>query len=113
MTVGGVATSTTLRRRWHTGGNARHHLIDPVTGLPSDTDLNLVTVIAAEAWVAEVLAKAVLLRGGPHVFDLLGGTGAEGLAVTEDGAVHASEGLAPYLDGASLPEVLPAAPAAG
>ena len=78
---GAVATSTTLRRRWQRDGQIRHHLIDPQTGLPSDTDLTLATVVAAEAWVAEVLAKAVLLAGSAHPFDILGGTGAEALVV--------------------------------
>ena len=61
--VGAVATSTTLRRRWTVDGQVRHHLIDPTTGEPSRSDLELITVIAGEAWVAEVMAKAVLLRG--------------------------------------------------
>jgi thiamine biosynthesis lipoprotein len=92
---GGLATSTTLRRRWLVDGGERHHLIDPGTGLPSDTDLDLATVVAGEAWVAEVLAKAVLLRGSDRAFHLLGGTGAEGLAVA-GGEVLASPGLAAF-----------------
>ena len=46
-------------------------------GEPADTDLNLVTVIAGTAWAAEVLAKAVLVRGSTHPFDLVDGTGAD------------------------------------
>jgi thiamine biosynthesis lipoprotein len=103
---GGVATSTTLRRRWQSGGRPVHHLIDPVTGLPSDTDLNLVTTVAADAWVAEVLAKAVLLRGSAHPFDILGGTGAAALAVDEHGRVLATPEVADYVGGAALPAVV-------
>src|SRR5205085_3364897 len=65
---GAVATSTILRRSWTVDGRSRHHLIDPRTGRPADTDLNLATVVAGQAWVAEVLAKAVLLRGAAHPF---------------------------------------------
>ena len=97
---GGVATSTTLKRRWATAdGDERHHLIDPATGLPSASDLVLVTVVAGSAWAAEVLAKAVLLRGSAHPFDILGGTGAEALAVTDDGRVLASDGLVAFTGG--------------
>jgi thiamine biosynthesis lipoprotein len=96
---GAVATSTTLKRRWSTGGDARHHLIDPATGLPSDSDLVLVTAVAATGWQAEVLAKAVLLRGSAHPFDILGGTGAEALAVTEDGRVLTSCGFTAFTGG--------------
>jgi len=104
---GAVATSTTLRRRWHTGGEARHHVIDPQTGLPSTTDLTLATVVSADAWVAEALAKAVLLAGSAHPFDILGGTGASGLTVDGDGRVAASGGMADFLGGATLPEAIP------
>jgi thiamine biosynthesis lipoprotein len=99
---GAVATSTTLCRRWEVGGRQRHHLIDPRTGLPSDTDVNLAAVLASEAWVAEVLAKAVLLRGGSHPFDILGGTGANGLVVGADGRVQATAGWAAHMGNARL-----------
>ena len=104
---GAVATSTTLRRQWKVEGAPRHHLIDPGTGLPSDSDLTLACVITAHAWAAEVLAKAVLLRGSAHPFDLLGGTGAQALVVDRDGRVIATDGFGAYLGGAALPERLP------
>ncbi|MEY2570733.1 MAG: FAD:protein transferase [Acidimicrobiaceae bacterium] len=94
---GAVATSTTLKRAWNSDGERRHHLIDPTTGEPSTTDINLVTVIAGDAWKAEVLAKAVLLRGSDHPFDIIGGTGAAALAVTDDGTILLSDGFAAFL----------------
>lgn len=87
VTDGAVASSTTLRRRWTVDGVERHHLIDPRTGEPADTDLDHVTVVAGSAWAAEVLAKAVLIRGSAHPWDLVDGTGAAALAVTEAGEV--------------------------
>jgi thiamine biosynthesis lipoprotein len=106
LAAGAVATSTTLRRRWTIDGVERHHLVDPQTGAPSTSDLAHVTVVAAHAWVAEVLAKAVLLRGSPHQFDLLGGTGAEALAVDRDGVITVSPGFAAFAGDAVLPGVL-------
>ena len=93
---GAVATSTTLRRRWTVAGRARHHVIDPRTGQPSDTDLDAMTIVAGEAWRAEVLATAGLLRGSARAFDLLDDR-AHGLAVTSLGEVTCSPGLGPYL----------------
>ena len=93
---GAVATSSVLRRRWRQGGEARHHLIDPRTGAPSSSPLVQATAVAATGWEAEVLAKAVLLNGDAHPFDILGGTGAEALAVAGDGAVLTSPGLARF-----------------
>jgi thiamine biosynthesis lipoprotein len=92
LAEGAVATSTTLRRRWTVDAHERHHLIDPRTGEPAVTDLTLASVISGEAWVAEVLAKAVLLRGSRHAFDLLGCDDAA-LAVDGDGRAQTSDGF--------------------
>lgn len=56
----GAATSGTQGRRW---GKRSHHLIDPRTGLPAETDLTEVSVIARTGVEAEVLAKTALLLG--------------------------------------------------
>lgn len=64
LTDGGVATSSRCRRRWTApDGTERHHLIDPRTARPAVTPALTATVVAAEAWQAEVLAKAALLDG--------------------------------------------------
>jgi thiamine biosynthesis lipoprotein len=57
---GGVATSTVRRRSW---GPGLHHVIDPRTAAPSETDLLQVTVTASTCAEAEVRATEVLLRG--------------------------------------------------
>jgi thiamine biosynthesis lipoprotein len=63
LTCGAVATSGRDRRRWRTADGERHHLIDPATGLPAESDILRVTVVAATAVEAEVLAKALFLAG--------------------------------------------------
>lgn len=60
---GGLATSGRDRRRWRRGAENRHHLIDPATGSPSQTDLLRVTAIGRSAVDAEVLAKVLFLGG--------------------------------------------------
>jgi thiamine biosynthesis lipoprotein len=70
------------------GGDARHHLIDPMTGTPAETRLAGVTVVTGTGWTAEVLAKAVFLAGQTRGAELLRANGAAGLAITDDGAVH-------------------------
>jgi FAD:protein FMN transferase len=93
MHAGAVATSTTLRRRWTVDGQQRHHLIDPDTGTPTDSDIDVVTVIAAAAWTAEVLAKAVLLRGSQRAFDIIDDVCAHALVIDSAGAVRATPGF--------------------
>lgn len=94
---GAVATSTTLRRRWAGTDGEQHHLIDPVTGRPSLTDVGLSSVVTGEAWRAEVLAKAVLLRGMARAFDLMDGPSAEALVVGSDGRVAVTAGFDAFL----------------
>jgi len=60
---GGVATSGKDRRRWLRNGIPRHHIIDPSTSQPAETDLLTVTVIAPNLLQAEAAAKAVFILG--------------------------------------------------
>jgi thiamine biosynthesis lipoprotein len=98
LATGGVATSSRLRRRWWRAGRALHHIIDPVTGAPADTPLGSATVIAGDAWRAEVLATAVLVAGGrDQAARLVETAGATGLVVAAPGAWYALPGLEPFL----------------
>lgn len=96
---GAIASSTTLLRRWTANGAEQHHLIDPHTGEPSESDITFASVIAAEAWEAEVLAKAVLLRGTERAFDLLVPGRHAALIVDRDGNIRTSEGFAAFTGG--------------
>ena len=58
-TDAGAATSGTSGRRWAGG----HHLVDPRTGRPAQTDVAAVSVVAADALTAEVLAKTAAISG--------------------------------------------------
>lgn len=55
----GIATSGTSGRHWPGG----HHLIDPRSGIPAETDIAAVSVVAGSALRAEVLAKGACLAG--------------------------------------------------
>jgi thiamine biosynthesis lipoprotein len=63
LTSGAIATSGRDRRHWRRGDEERHHLIDPATGRPAQTDLLRVTVVASTATEADVLAKTLFLGG--------------------------------------------------
>lgn len=90
---GGVATSTRLRRAWRRAGRDLHHLLDPASGEPAAGGLASVTVLAAEAWWAEVLAKAAFVAGPSDGARLVVEHGATGLLVHDDGRVDELDGL--------------------
>lgn len=81
---GGVATSSTLKRRWSNG----HHLIDPRTGKPAKTDLVAATVRAASATQAEGAAKIALLLGENPARAFLERAGLAALLVKSDGTIR-------------------------
>jgi thiamine biosynthesis lipoprotein len=64
---GAVATSTATRRRWKQANQERHHLINPRTQQPAETDWLSVTVLASHAAQAEVYAKSLLIGGAQEV----------------------------------------------
>ena len=104
MPVFDVATSTTLRRRWADHGRTQHHLIDPVTGAPAAGTTESVSVIAARAWQAEILAKAAIIAGPDLALQLIETVGADALVLDADGSRRATPGLARFL--APTPEVV-------
>jgi thiamine biosynthesis lipoprotein len=93
---GAIATSTRLRRAWERDGRVLHHLIDPRTGLPAESGLASVTVVAGEAWRAEVLAKSAFIAGAAEGRGLISDAGATGLFLYDDGRVEDLEGLAKF-----------------
>ena len=82
-----VATSTTARRRWQTGGEIRHHLIDPRTGRPSTSGVASATVVADTVAHAETLAKAALVLGPEDGRALLERSGVAGVLILDSGAL--------------------------
>lgn len=94
---GGVATSGITKRRWRTASGWQHHLIDPRTGRPSESDLAAVTVVAPTAVAAEVAAKAVLLLGATTgAAALEASPELAGLLVRRDGTVLTTAGFDRY-----------------
>jgi FAD:protein FMN transferase len=69
--LGGLATSSSAKRRWLRGGEWQHHLIDPRTGRPSASPWTDVTVCASTCVDADIAAKAAFLLGrdGPEWLD--------------------------------------------
>ena len=85
---GAVATSSIGRRRWQRNGQTMHHLIDPRTGQPSDSDLHTVTVLAPTTEQAEVAAKTVLMLGTLAGADWLAQQDLRGLLIDRNRQEH-------------------------
>jgi FAD:protein FMN transferase len=90
---GALATSGQDRRRWNRGGREQHHLIDPATGKPADSEFVRVSVAAACAVEAEVLAKALFLADEESAVREADSLGAPAILVTVDGRTVLAGGL--------------------
>jgi len=85
---GALATSSVTRRRWLQGTQPRHHIIDPRTGAPVESDWLSVSVAAQKPATVEAFAKALLIAGprrGPELASRV--PGLKFIAVQADGSL--------------------------
>ena len=103
LKTGSIVTSGTDYRRWQKANHSQHHLIDPRTGLPANTDVLSATVIHSHAPTAEVYAKAIVLLGSRAGLEWINGQWEHAaLVVRNDGAVLATNAFQNYiLEGAT------------
>jgi FAD:protein FMN transferase len=90
LSGGALATSGRDRRRWRRAGRDLHHLIDPATGAPAETDLLRATAVGSDAAEAEVLAKWLFLAGESAAL----ASGVTCILVREDGSLRLGGDLA-------------------
>jgi thiamine biosynthesis lipoprotein len=85
LSDGGLVMSTTQMRRWQrSDGRTAHHLIDPATGAPADTDVIAVAVASMSAARGEALAKAAVVAGRAAAVEMLDGFGVQGWILTSN-----------------------------
>ncbi len=65
---GGLASSSTVVRRWSRGGRRMHHVVDPWTGEPAAASWRLVSVAAPSCLLANAASTAAIVwgAGGPR-----------------------------------------------
>jgi FAD:protein FMN transferase len=63
LSGGGLATSGKDYRAWSQNGILRHHIIDPRTGYPAETDILTSSVAGATVMEAEAAAKVLFILG--------------------------------------------------
>lgn len=82
---GAVSTSGSYEQFSMLDGVRRSHIIDPRTGMPVETDLLQVTVIADSAALADALSTACFVLGYEKGADLLAKCGAYGIFAVRSG----------------------------
>lgn len=89
-----VVTSGTYERKFYENGVLYHHVLDPKTGYPCETDLDGVTIVGKNAQDCDGLSTSCLLLGlekGKALVESL--PDYEAVFVGKDGEVTATSGL--------------------
>jgi len=98
LETGFVATSGQDYRRWRTDRGWQHHILDPRTGAPADTNVMTATVMAPSYLQAEAAAKSALILGEERGMTWLDERDElEGLLVLTDGSIQATDGMDHFL----------------
>lgn len=84
---GGLATSSTMVRRWVAGGVAQHHLLDPRSGRPVAPCWRTVTATGPTCVAANVATTAAIVLG-PAALGWLAERGVDARLVDVDGRVR-------------------------
>jgi thiamine biosynthesis lipoprotein len=74
-------------RRWKRGDALLHHIIDPQTGLPSESRWRTVTVLASTCVEANVAATAAIVQGEDAI-DWLQARQLPARLIETDGTIH-------------------------
>jgi len=93
-----VTTSGIYERYILSEGMKYHHILDPQTGYPVNTDVKSVTVISKNAETADALCTSVILLGKDAALPLIESTNdAECIIVTTDDNEYLSSGMQNYI----------------
>jgi FAD:protein FMN transferase len=95
---GGVATSGRDYRLWKQGDHWQHHILDPRTGQPAQTDILTATIVAPTTCEAEMAAKVVLILGSEEGLQWLEAHPSfAGLLILEEGRILRSRRFKSYV----------------
>lgn len=89
-----VVSSGVYERNFTEDGKFYHHILDPFTGYPVKNNLQSVTIVADESFVADGLSTGVFALGLEKGMNLIETTdGVDALFVTNEKQVYLSSGL--------------------
>ena len=89
-----VITSGAYQRNFTADGKTYHHIINPKTGYPSDSDAVSVTIIGSEGGLCDALSTAVFIGGSDYAVELQSsGVDFDFVILTKDNNIIASKNL--------------------
>lgn len=93
-----AVTSGVYERYFYSGDKLYHHILDPDTGMPSDSGLLSVTIISDNSFLCDGLSTGCFVMGKERAVKLLDGMdGVYGIFIDKDYNITYSEGAEDYL----------------
>ena len=89
-----VVTSGIYERYFIRDGVWYHHILDPKTGVSSDSDLASATVVCPSSMTADAAATACIVLGREGALELLNRLGLDGALITREGEIAMTDGFA-------------------
>jgi thiamine biosynthesis lipoprotein len=101
-----LSTSGAYERFFKSGGKQYHHILDPKTGYPSNSDLISTTIIADSSTDTDALSTATFVLGSEEGLKLIANMkNVSAVFITKDKRIHATKDLAAVLtvtDGSAI-----------
>lgn len=89
-----VVSSGDYERYFEYNGKKYHHILNPKTGFPADTNIKQITIVTSVSQTADGLSTSVLLLGVEKGLALLESLdGVEAILITKDHQIYFTEGL--------------------
>ncbi|MCF0143305.1 MAG: FAD:protein FMN transferase, partial [Parasporobacterium sp.] len=89
-----MSVSGPYERYFEENGTIYHHIVDPATGCPADTDLNGACIIGKNALQTDILSTAVFLMGADAGLEYIENIkGVECVLFDQDNNIILSSGL--------------------
>lgn len=93
MGPGTVVTSGVYERCFEKDGVFYHHILDPETGLPAETDLTSATIVGQNSMDADALATALIVMGKEEALAFCQEHGLDAMLIDGEDQVYCTEGF--------------------